>query len=266
MSGFSMHRFAQTNIQLLNQLRLLGYLPGGLSPVVGAYELAMRLFTGRFRASGKTFMSHVVGTASILASLRASPSLVASGLIHAAYGAGDFGDGDTGMTEARRGQVKSVVGEEVEEYVARYTRLRWYDEAIATIHAGLKAIESRDRDVLLMRLANELEEYLDLGILYSGGEKRQQVNYINENGELMIQMAEELGFPTLASDFAQAFKEAASTEIPPGLRRRQNSSFLLAPQTHQRLTEAVARRLAERETSGPGKERRLEQVRGRVNE
>ncbi len=250
-----MHRFAQTNIQLFNQLRVLGYPPDGLSPVVGAYELAMRLFTGRFRASGKTFIAHVVGTASILASLRVSLSLVAAALLHAAYGSGDFGDGDTGMTEARRNQVKATVGEEVEEYVARYTSFRWYDEAIATIHARLKTMASRDRGVLLMRLANELEEYLDLGILYSGDEKRKQVNYINENGGFMIQMAEALGFPTLGADFAQAFKEAASREIPPGLRRHQNSSFLLAPQTHQRLTEAVARRLAERETLGTGKGR-----------
>ena len=53
-----MHAFAQTNLQLINQLQNSGYPPAKLKFVATAYELAMRLFTGRFRASGKTFIAH----------------------------------------------------------------------------------------------------------------------------------------------------------------------------------------------------------------
>jgi (p)ppGpp synthase/HD superfamily hydrolase len=35
--------------------------------VASAYELTATLMTGQFRASGKTFIAHLVGTASILA-------------------------------------------------------------------------------------------------------------------------------------------------------------------------------------------------------
>src|SRR5437879_11925353 len=106
-----MHHFAQTNIQLINQLRRNGYSVTEIGSVLTSYELTMRLFTGRFRASGKTFIAHLVGTASILASLRASVALVTAGLLHAAYTSGDFGDSDRGVTDSRRDRGRSVTGE-----------------------------------------------------------------------------------------------------------------------------------------------------------
>ena len=76
--------YAQTNIQLLNQLHRANYTADDLHLVRTAYELAMRLFCGQFRASGKTFIAHLVGTASVLGSLRVGAALIAVGLLHAA--------------------------------------------------------------------------------------------------------------------------------------------------------------------------------------
>jgi len=231
-----MHSFAQTNIQLINQLRGDGYSTTEISTVVTSYELAMRLFTGLFRGSGKTFIAHLVGTASILGTLRVPSSLVAAGLSHAAYSAGDFGDGKKGMANAKREWIKSGIGNEVEEYVARYTALSWRDEAIPAILDGLGSLRPLDRDVLLIRLANELEEFLDFGILYCGDEKRRQVNYVS-TGKHMIEMAEKLGYPKLAVELEKAFEEAVRAEIPGVLRRpdARNFSFLVAPQSYQRV-------------------------------
>jgi len=241
-----MHPFAQTNIQLINQLRRDGYSSAEIGSVLSSYELSIHLFTGLFRASGKTFIAHVVGTASVLGSLRVPSKLVSAGLIHAAYTHGDFGNGEKGISDAKRNQVRSVVGNEVEDYVAKFTALRWNEDVISAIHDSLGLLDPVGRDVLLMRLANELEEYLDLGILYCGDEKRQQANYINRNGQLMTQMAEKLGFPALAATLEQAFKEAAVADLPPTLRRPhdQNDSFLVAPKLYQRMVEAVSSRLA----------------------
>lgn len=241
-----MHQFAQTNIQLINQLCRDGYSTTDLSSVLNAYDLAIRLFTGRFRASGKTFIAHLVGTASILGSLHVSPKLVAAGLIHAVYMTGDFGDGNQGISEAKRENVRAVVGDEVENYVGKYTALRWSAESIHSIHEGLDGLAPVDRDVLLVRLANELEEYLDLGILYCGDRKRQQTDYVNDSGQLMMQMAQKLGFPSLVAELGRALKEVSVAELPALLRRTdaQNESFLLAPQSYQRLMEMVAKRLA----------------------
>ena len=249
-----MHTFAQTNIQLVNQLYRDSYTVAELRPILSCYELAMRLFTGRFRASGKTFIAHLIGTASILGSLRTPSSLVAAGLLHAAYATGDFGDGVQGISNAKREQVRAVAGEEVEEYLARYDALPWSDKHIAGHHNQIDVLSRIDRDVLLMRLANELEEYLDLGMLYFGEERRRRTNYLNDNGQLMIQMAEKLGFPSLGAGLAQAFKETAEAEFEPALRgpNERNGSFLLAPQSYQRVMDKLTTRLRGVESAEAG--------------
>lgn len=239
------HTFAQTNIQLLNQLQRAGYTAGELDLVRVAYELAIKLFTGRFRASGKTFIAHLVGTASVLGSLRASAALVAAGLLHAAYQAGDFGDGVPGIANAKRDRLKVAVGDEVEEYVARYDALPWGAKYITGYHQRAGALSGLERDVLLMRLANELEEYLDLGILYFGDKRRQQTDYLNDDGRMVIEMAESLGFPALGADLARAFEEVARADFAPALRgaNARNTSFVLAPQSYQRIMDVLAKRL-----------------------
>lgn len=230
-----MHSYAQTNIQLFNQLRCDGYSNTEIGCIFNAYKLAMCLFTGCFRPSGKTFIAHLVGTASILSFLHLPAEVVATGLIHAAYASCDFGNGEKGISDAKREQIRRAVGEQVEEYVARYKALKWNEHTIPDIRDRLDTLKPIDRNVLLIRLANELEEHLDLGLLYCGDGKHRQ--YVNHSGHLMVEMAEKLGFPTLAIELARVFKETASGEIPIELRNQtnQNSSFLIVPKSYQRL-------------------------------
>lgn len=245
------YQFAQTNIQLLNQMHRDGYRGQDLTLVLRAYDLAVRLLTGRYRGSGKTFIAHLVGTASILAALRVPATLVAAGLIHAIYESGDFGDGAQGISNARRELVKSLVGQEVEEYVARYTALRWSDQVLQKMHREIDALAPIARDVLLMRLANELEDYLDLGILYCGKEKQRTANYANDKGRIMIQIASKLGFADLVQAMASAFEETAKTKIAPVLPLAQHDfSYLIAPLSYQRLMETMQSRLAKIEAVG----------------
>lgn len=77
-----MHQYAQTNLQLFNQLRLNGYSNTELACIFNAYKLVVSLYTACFRPSGKTFIAHLVGTATILSFLRAPASVVAAGLLH----------------------------------------------------------------------------------------------------------------------------------------------------------------------------------------
>jgi (p)ppGpp synthase/HD superfamily hydrolase len=240
-----MHSYAQTNIQLFNQLHRRGYGAADLEAVVSAYELMISLMTGRFRASGKTFIAHLVGTASILGSLQVPSPLVAAGLLHAVYSAGDFGDERPGISDAKRERVRSVVGEQVEEYVCRYHTLSWTDRTIRSVSRGLESMAAIERDVVLMRLANELEEFLDLGIQYCGEQRRLGTSG-NYRCRLMVEIAQKLGFPSLSEELVRTIDESASTPLPPELLRphARNSSFLLAPQSYQRLKDSLASRLA----------------------
>ena len=239
-----MHTYAQTNIQLFNQLHRQGYGANDLKAVLAAYELTMVLMTGRFRASGKTFIAHLVGTASILGSLQASPALVGAGLLHAVYPAGDFGDELAGISDAKRMRVRSVVGEQVEERVCRYHDLVWTDETIRSISGGVDVLSAIERDVVLMRLANELEELLDLGILYCGDTRRLGTSG-RQRCSLMVELAGKLGFPGFAAELATAMDETAAAILPSELRspNARNSSFLLAPESYQRLKDLLVSRL-----------------------
>jgi (p)ppGpp synthase/HD superfamily hydrolase len=240
-----MHSYAQTNIQLFNQLHRDGYRAADLEAVASAHELMMALMTGQFRASGKTFIAHLVGTASILGSLRVASPMLAAALLHAAYSAGDFGDDRLGISDAKRERVRSAVGEHVEDYVWRYHNLPWDDQTIRTVSDGLDGMAAIEREVVLMRLANELEDFLDLGILYCGDQKRLWTSG-RHRWQLMVGIARNLGFPGLAGELDRTIGETAAAVIPPELSRRnaRNASFLLAPQSCQRLKEFLANRLA----------------------
>lgn len=230
-----MYRYAQTNLQLYNQLRFEGYSDDDLKLIAQAYQLTLYLFTGQFRSSGKTFIAHLVGTASILASFHVSSKIVAAGLLHAVYSQGDFGGwSKQGISKMKQEKVRQGVGQDVEEYVARYTALIWNTKQIFEIYNRLKQLDAIDQDVLLIRLANELEEYLDLGLRYCG-ESRHQL-YQEHDTQLVVQMARQLGYSALGNEIAHTLQETVSTTIPRELCNPtgQNSSSLVLPNSCQR--------------------------------
>jgi len=227
-----MHPFAQTNIQLYNQLQCAAY-PGSDPLVIHrAYALAVELFTSCFRGSGKPFLAHAVGTASILASLRLPATHVAAGLLHASYALGEFGTGWKGMTEAKRTRLRKRVGQEVEDLVARYTLLEWNGQDIRDIHARIDAISPEERSVLVIRLANELEDHLDAGILYCRDAERRK-DHLRSSLYLCVEMAERLGIPELASQLSQTFQQTLTASVPPSLRGPGHASHSVAPASHR---------------------------------
>lgn len=112
--------------------------------------------------------------------------------------------------------------------IADYTTLNWNQYTIPTIRDRLDTLNHQERQVLLMRLANELEDHLDLGVLYCGNAKHRRA-YIRSSLFISIEMANKLGFSSLATDLEGAFKECLSIELPTVIRAISNSSFLLQP-------------------------------------
>jgi (p)ppGpp synthase/HD superfamily hydrolase len=242
-----MHAYAQTNVQLFNQLRSEGYSQKDRERIREAYEFAMRLFTGLFLPSGKTFIDHLVGTASILASLRMPVEVVIAGLIHAAYLHGDFGAIKTGISEEKRRQVRRVVGEEVEDYIARYDRLLLTAQDISSLDGSLDQLGPIDRYVIVMRLANELEHHLDLGGLYfAHGEKQQrghQRYIVERRGPPLVTLAERLGFSSLARELETVFRNCATVAVPlePSIRGKSTVAYLVAPNSYRERISVLSR-------------------------
>lgn len=226
------HSYAQTNIQLFDQLRRDGYPPNQIDEAFKAHELAMPLFAGSYRQSGKTFIAHLVGTASILSSLHVTAELITAGLLHATYTHGDFGNGVKGISSWKREKLKKAAGQEVEELVARYSRLLWTTTAIQTLHAALHKMDSIDRDVVLLRLTNELEDLLDSGLFYWSAPK-SRLEYIERKGHLMVEIAARLGYPRLSAELADEMERTRSGAIALDIQEWQNEVFVVIPPSYR---------------------------------
>lgn len=222
------HAVARTNVQLYEQLRAAGYDESDLGRVFDAYTIAMQLHSARFRPSGRTFLSHLVGTASILAFLESPLDVVIAGLLHGAYDQGDFGDGSRGIRPDKREQLRRAVGEEIEERVASYCRLAWNFERLTALRDVFDGLGPLERDTLLVRLANELEDHLDRSILYCANAETRRAE-LEKRAEGMSDLARRLGHEDLARAFATCVAECGDDGVPARLRHPIGASFNVVP-------------------------------------
>ncbi|MBI3786231.1 MAG: bifunctional (p)ppGpp synthetase/guanosine-3',5'-bis(diphosphate) 3'-pyrophosphohydrolase, partial [Deltaproteobacteria bacterium] len=214
-----------------------------------AYRFAMQLFSGQFRGSGKPFLCHLVGTASVLAALSAPTPIVAAGLLHAAYTLGNFGSGWLGINAVKRRAVREKVGDTVEDLVKRYAELEWHDETPAEVLDRLSRGEPIDRDAILIRLANEVDEHLDLGILYCK-EAAQRVRRAARIQQPCVALAERLGYAALAAAVQDSFRLCTSGSVPSNLRQNSDLSFTLPVLSRARWRLRRLRYLLRRTTPG----------------
>lgn len=226
-----MHPYAQTIVRLYSQLQQSGYSNTEMTIIRNTYELAISLFSCRFQPSGKDFLSHCVGTASILASLGLPAQVVAAGLIHNVYQNGDFGFGGRGISKAKRIYVERFVGKEVEGYAARFATLRWNPQTIKAIRDGINELNPIDRNTVLIRLADHLEHLLDLDLLYYDDIGRRR--YLTNN-PVMVELAERLGFPRLADEIKQAYTETIQAEIPVRFSPKLGEAFVIPPKSYSK--------------------------------
>jgi hypothetical protein len=238
-------RIAQTNIQLYNQLRRRGLDRGDLVLVHRAYELAATLYSGYYQGDGKPFVAHGVGVASILAELEQPADILAVGLVHAAYGNGDFGDGEQGPTPDHRAVVREAVGPRVEQLVFRFTQSRLRPDTIERDRDALAGLDEPGRRLQVVAIVDHLEKYVDLGVLYFG-DNAEIVEWTDRIGTDLIELAGELGEPELAEMVAAAFAEAKAeasnvpTELRPSDGRRHLK--LVVPHSSHRRPQSGALR------------------------
>jgi (p)ppGpp synthase/HD superfamily hydrolase len=245
-------RYPQTILQLYRHLETLEYPPDVVRSVRDAYDLAAALFTGRFvLPGGKPLLTHCVGAAGILASLHVPGHLLSAALLHNAYQAGDFGDGDMGPTTARRDEVRKSIGEAAESVVAGFAELRLHPDAVARLLDQLASLEPAERDALLVWAADHLEHHLDLGFLH-----RQKRAGDADKRRLAIGIALEFGFPQLADEIRRVHAENDSATVSEAYRPK-GGGYFLAPRSYRtglgiRLRRR-ARRLRSRRSSPAGR-------------
>jgi (p)ppGpp synthase/HD superfamily hydrolase len=235
------NQLAHTHIQLINQLSEAGYSTQDLHLIFTAYQYCIELCDG-FQPCGKPFITHLIRTASILVELKQGISIIAAGLLHSIYEFGDFGDGSRSLELWKRKKVRQRVGEEVENYIYQYDLLRWNENNITFIYNDFKNLEPVEKDVIIMRLSNELEQSLDLEPLYRSDRERK-IQQIQNRKAILIDMARRLGYPTLANQLDLTFTQIVSVEASRINIHLNNSNFFSQMSARQSLKTIILKRL-----------------------
>lgn len=143
---------AQTNLEFYAQVIGHGVDSAQQRGLAEAYQFALRQVFPLARGSGKPFIAHLVGTASLVLESGCPDHWVTAALIHAVYQhrvpfAGELAPGH------RRAVVAELFGPDVDDLVDRYTEFEDHD--LSRIPAGFLAANA---DVVTLRLADELED------------------------------------------------------------------------------------------------------------
>lgn len=207
--------FAQTNLQLYNQMVKAGYKEEDLLLVINAYKLATKIFNGCYRRSGKTQLAHLIGTASIVAWLKKPSTSIAAALLHAAYSEGDFGCCSVSK------ELRNATCPAVQQLVFAYYKLKWsYDpQEINSLLSRVHTVSSFDREIILLRVVNELEDYIDLAPRYHKGRKgSEKPTYMD--AQTLCAFAQALEEPQLLKEINKQSDNLRSTKISPQLRHK----------------------------------------------
>lgn len=213
--------------QLMNQLLERGAKETELVRIKRAYEFSMRLFDGSYRAQNVPLLNHLVRTSSIVIAEHGSIEAAAATLLHSAYIFGRFGDGRKGeRTEVHRKEIIENTDGSIEEIVALYHSTPFRTPEVLKKHIqNLPNCPKTLREVLLMRLANELEDYLDLAMIYRRDYPYREI--LKRDAQLMLELARGLGHDSLALELETTFRATLDRQLPECLKTHQRDAFEL---------------------------------------
>jgi (p)ppGpp synthase/HD superfamily hydrolase len=149
---------AQTNGGLYQHMHLAGAPAEDIRAVQAAYGHAMQLFFGLYRGSGRPFICHLVGTASVVAQIDGRRDMIIAGMFHALFEAAVFPDGRTVKSENNRAMIEKTMGPEVFQLIRLYEQFEWSETSIASMAAQSAAPDDLARRLWILRLANEADE------------------------------------------------------------------------------------------------------------
>ncbi len=190
-----------------------GWAEADLVRVARAHHLAIRLFGGRFRASGVPFVCHLVGTASLLAAAGSHPDTVIAGLLHAACMQGDWGGRGPAITDRNRRSIAEAAGPAAEALVHGYALFAW--------PAGAQD-PSAPPELVRMRIANEIDDHRDGAMQFARKTPRDPAS-----SDGVAIRAAAAAHPPLDRWLDDVF--ADQPRVPDALRRAESVSFDARP-------------------------------------
>ncbi len=226
-----MKYYAITFPQLIGQAMELKLGDQDIARLRTGYDLAERMADGLYRSQGCAFINHLVRTSSIVIAHGGSMNQALAAMLHSAYMLDCFVHSRRrGFKPKDRTYLSETVGAEVEEIIWEYHQIGWGDrESIAAHIENLPSYSAAMKSVLFARLANELEDYLDLAVQYRPGYAYR--NRIASFGGLCIELASRIGAPDLGQALKEAYDAALSQQIPAIAIRKYINAYEL-PRRH----------------------------------
>ncbi len=221
-----MNQIAQTNIQLFNQMRQQGRNLDESARIHHVYQITAQLYSGYYQADGEPFTSHCIGVASIVALLCLPIEFIALGLLHNIYASADFGDGlDYGATMERCSFIQNAIDPELKALIFCFYESRVTPVTIKDISGRLELMNTTEINLVLVDIADYLEKYIDLGVLYYG-DNDWLIDDVAQTGDDLVELARRLNKPELAEWLSKVFKQVAETDIPEILHAPDRQKYL----------------------------------------
>ena len=157
--------------------------------------------------------------------------VVIAGMLHGVYLLDRFeGSRRRKPQSADRAYLQREIGQNVEALVWGYAHLGWHNREVIEAHlANFDSYGTDKQSMLVLQLANELEDYLDLAMLYVG--RFPYCQHIEKYGDLCVEMAVRLGLPTLGQALRTAYDATLSHRLPKVVIRDHKSAYEL-PRRH----------------------------------
>ena len=222
-----MKQFATTYPQLMNQAIGQRYSTLELTQLAKAHNFAVKLADSIYRAQGVPLLNHLIRSSSIIISENGKIHIVIAMLLHAVYTVSFFnGSCRQRPRQSHRKLIRREFGHDVENLVWKYTQVKWYGiEALDEHVRQLDSYSTEMRNVLLMRLTNEIEGYLDNAMAYTNTERKEKG--IKGYGARCVELANHLDSPKLAGYLATISVSCENINLPEQLICNDKAGFEL---------------------------------------
>tara|TARA_R110000868_G_scaffold158110_1_gene386028 strand:- start:638 stop:1387 length:750 start_codon:yes stop_codon:yes gene_type:complete len=208
--------WAQTIGALHDQARRAGWPEADRALLLETYNLVEPMFTGWCRASGRPFICHLTGVASLVLKHGGSRDEVLAALAHAAIQAGAYGPYGPLVRTDVRPLLASSLPPGCARLVEAYTQFDWKAFIETAGRDIASAVGTTPAILLKLRIANEMDDALDWPFLT---ERRRREGA--RECAVSIDAAIALGWPALASEIA-AVRDAMAAVPPVGQTGRED--------------------------------------------
>lgn len=218
----------QTNLQLYKQMIRAGFSDMDLLLTQKAYLLTAALTGSMLRGSGKPFVCHLVGTASVVVECGMQRAFITAALLHAVYQQRIPFPGAETLFQ-RREYIHQQFGAEVEELLHGYHQL----ESISLHSLSDQQLQER-RGLIILRLADEIDDLADNGPYLHGkpgdsfsvpGSAAARRLRADQQIPQLLHIASVLDASPLIDHLENLQSKASDIEWPDSLRTGEYSSF-----------------------------------------